>query len=37
MDGMSIEQLEEINKRLREMAVENTRLEANRSREIDQL
>jgi len=37
MDGMSMEQLEEINRRLREMAVENTRLEANRSMEIDQL
>ena len=35
MDGMSMEQLEEINRRLREMAVENTRPEANRSREID--
>lgn len=32
-----MEQLEEINRRLREMAVENTRLEANRSKEIDQL
>jgi hypothetical protein len=37
MDGMSMEQLEEINRRLREMAVENTRLEANRSKEISQL
>jgi hypothetical protein len=37
MDGMSMEQLEEINRRLREMAVENTRLEANRSKEINQL
>jgi hypothetical protein len=37
MDGMSMEQLEEINRRLREMAVENTPLEANRSQEIDQL
>jgi hypothetical protein len=37
MDGMSMEQLEEINRRLREMAVENTCLEANRSKEIDQL
>jgi hypothetical protein len=37
MGDMSIEQLEEINRRLREVAVENTRLEANRSKEIDQL
>ncbi|KAH0543515.1 hypothetical protein FGG08_002183 [Glutinoglossum americanum] len=37
VDGMSMEQLGEINRRLREMAVENTRLEANRSKEIDQL
>ena len=37
MDAMSIEQLEQINRRLREMAVENTHLEANRSKEIDQL
>jgi hypothetical protein len=37
MDGMSMEQLEEINRRLRQMAVENTRLEANRSKEINQL
>lgn len=37
MDGMSMEQLEQINRRLREMAVENTRLEANRSLEIQQL
>ena len=37
MDGMGMEQLEEINRRLREMAVENTRLEANRSKEINQL
>ncbi|KAE9364168.1 hypothetical protein N431DRAFT_563558 [Stipitochalara longipes BDJ] len=37
MDGMSMEQLEQINRRLREMAVENTRLEANRSKEISQL
>jgi hypothetical protein len=37
MDGMSMEQLEEINRRLREMAAENTRLEANRSKEINQL
>ena len=37
MDGMSMGQLEEINRRLREMAVENTRLEANRSKEINQL
>jgi len=35
MDGMSMEQLEEINIRLLDMAVENTRLEANRSQEID--
>jgi hypothetical protein len=37
MDGMSMEQLEQINRRLREMAIENTRLEANRSLEIQQL
>lgn len=37
MDGMNVEQLEEINRRLREMAVENLRLEANRSHEIDEL
>jgi hypothetical protein len=37
MDGMSMEQLEEINRRLREMAVDNIRLEANRTKEIDQL
>lgn len=37
MDGVSIEQLEEINRRLREMAVENTRLEINRSKEIQEL
>jgi hypothetical protein len=37
MDGMSMDQLEQINRRLREMAVENTRLEANRTKEISQL
>jgi len=37
MDGMSMDQLEQINRRLREMAVENTRLEANRAKEISQL
>jgi ABC-type Fe3+/spermidine/putrescine transport system ATPase subunit len=37
MDGMSMEQLEDINRRLREMAVDNIRLEANRTKEIDQL
>lgn len=37
MDGMSMEQLENINRRLREMAVENKRLEAGRSQEFDQL
>jgi hypothetical protein len=37
MDGMSMEQLENINRRLREMAVENTRLEVNRTNEIQQL
>ena len=37
VDCMSMEQLEDINRRLREMAVENTRLEANRSKEINQL
>ncbi|KAI9764415.1 MAG: hypothetical protein M1840_008438 [Geoglossum simile] len=37
IDGMSMEQLQVINRRLRDMAVENTRLEANRSKEIDQL
>lgn len=37
MEGMNIDQLEEINRRLRDMAVENTRLEANRSKEIEAL
>ena len=37
IDGMSMGQLDEINSRLREMAVENTRLEVNRSGDIDQL
>jgi len=37
IDGMSIDHLEEISRRLREMAVENTRLEVNRSQDIDQL
>ena len=37
IDGMNMDQLEDINRRLREMAVENTRLEVNRSQEIDQL
>ena len=37
IDAMSMDQLDEINRRLREMAVENTRLEVNRSQDIDQL
>lgn len=37
IDGMSMEQREEINRRLREMAMENTRLEGSRSQDIDQL
>ncbi|PMD37788.1 hypothetical protein L207DRAFT_514949 [Hyaloscypha variabilis F] len=37
MDGTSMDRLEQINRRLREMAVENTRLEANRTKEISQL
>jgi len=36
-DAISMEQLEEINRKLREMAVENTLLEANRSKEINRL
>lgn len=36
-EGLSMGYLEEINRRLREMAVENTHLEANRSAEIDKL
>jgi hypothetical protein len=37
IDAMNMDQLDEINRRLREIAVENTRLEVNRSPEIDQL
>lgn len=37
IDCMGLEQLQDINGRLREMAVENKRLEANRSKEINQL
>lgn len=37
IDWMSMAHLEETNRRLREMAVDNTRLEANRTKEIDQL
>ncbi|OAL40333.1 hypothetical protein AYO20_00069 [Fonsecaea nubica] len=37
MDGTNLKQLEEIDRKLCEMSVENTRLAANRSQEIDQL
>ncbi|OAP65750.1 hypothetical protein AYL99_01722 [Fonsecaea erecta] len=37
MDGMHLELLDDINRRLRELALENMRLEANRSQEIGQL